>query len=656
VGFECYRIGDLALDAGTQEVTRNGEALTVPRLSFKLLLSLARHAPNVVSIQQLEKEVWAGLVVDKGTVNKRVLLLRKAIGDEDPDNPYIAVSRGRGYRLVCDVELCEQSESESVSANAGLKNWYQRSSVPMRLSYWLLAVVVLLALYHGYEHLVLERVPQSVDSTVLAENLPAPVVYEKTSIAVLPFVDLSEVQAHQFIGDGVAEEILRLLSGMEGLKVAARTSSFTFRDSASTTPEIARYLKVGSILEGSVSNYEDRIKITVQLIDAQTGYSLWSQQYDCAMIDIFDVQDEIAISVASFLELSVTESNRPDSGLTGTDNMEAFAYYLKGRELFNDRIHLRAEGLRDALSNFKKAVESDSRFAKAYASLALTYRLLASYDPSLDRFDYYEHAEEYARFALGLDPTSVDALAALATVYSSRGEFEKALVEFEKIRAMGVNDSNIAHWEAMMHIQLGYFDEVIKPLQKVLEIDPLNEYIAWILADAFTFTGEPEAAAQVLEQTEHFRYQQYMLGLTAINSKDYVRARELLRDVRMRSGILPATYADLIIDALQNPVSINNTAQRIVAAVTEGELDKLVGFEALLVLGSPVAFDLDIDPVTEILKPQLRAQVWNNWSVALRQDSRFKDWVRKLGYVKFWEKHGWPDRCGPTTPGDFECI
>lgn len=656
MGFECYRIGDLSLDAGTQEVTRNGEALAVPRLSFKLLLSLARHAPNVVSIQQLEKEVWAGLVVDKGTVNKRVLLLRKAIGDEDPDNPYIAVSRGRGYRLVCDVQLCDQPESESVAANVDSRNWYQRSSAPMRLSYWLLVVAVLLALYHGYEHQVIESVPQGEGGAVLTENVPAPMVYAKTSVAVLPFVDLSEVQAHQFIGDGIAEEILRLLSGMDGLNVAARTSSFSFRDSASTTPEIARYLKVGSILEGSVKNYDDRIKITVQLIDAQTGYSLWSQQYDRAMLDIFDVQDEIAISVARFLELSVTEDNRPRSVLTGTANMEAFAYYLKGREQFNDRIHLRAEGLRDALMNFRKAIESDPQFAKAYASLALTYRLIASYDPSLDRYDYYDHAEEYARFALGLDPTSTDAWAALATVHSSRGEFEEAMVAFEKLRALGAVDSNYTHWEAMMHVQMGYFNELIEPLQKVHEVDPLNEYIAWILADAFQFTGEPEAAAQILKRTEHFSFQQYMLGLTAINGKDYVKARELLRDVRMRSGILPAVYADLIIDALQSLTSVTDASQRIVAAVEKGELEKLVGFEALLILGSPAAFDLDIDPIREIPKPQIRAQVWNNWSVAMRQDPRFKDWVRKMGYVEFWEKHGWPDRCGPTTPGDFECI
>ena len=112
MGFECYRIGDLLLDAGTQEVSRDGNIVPIPRLSFRLLLSLACHAPNVVTIQQLEQEVWAGLVVDRGTVNKRVLLLRKALNGDRGEDPYIAVVRGSGYRLIVPVERVSSSPDE----------------------------------------------------------------------------------------------------------------------------------------------------------------------------------------------------------------------------------------------------------------------------------------------------------------------------------------------------------------------------------------------------------------------------------------------------------------------------------------------------------------------------------------------------------------
>jgi len=152
VGFECYRIGDLLLDAGTQEVTRNGTVVPVPRLSFKLLLSLARHAPNVVSTQQLETEVWAGLVVDRGTVNKRVLLLRKALGEEKGTDPYIAVVRGSGYRLIAPVDRIDASPETSVKEDTTRKSWFQQRSSAMRTtSYWLLGIVAVLALYHGLQ-------------------------------------------------------------------------------------------------------------------------------------------------------------------------------------------------------------------------------------------------------------------------------------------------------------------------------------------------------------------------------------------------------------------------------------------------------------------------------------------------------------------------
>jgi hypothetical protein len=124
----------------------------------------------------------------------------------------------------------------------------------------------------------------------------------------------------------------------------------------------------------------------------------------------------------------------------------------------------------------------------------------------------------------------------------------------------------------------------------------------------------------------------------------------------MRSGTMPPEFADLLIDALENPARIPVASQMIVTAIQAGELDKLVGFESLLILGSPRAFDLGIDPVTDIKNLQLHAQIWNNWAIEFRQDPRFKEWVAALGYVDFWRKYGWPDRCRPTGLTDFECI
>ena len=657
MGFECYRIGDLLLDAGTQEVTRNGTAVPVPRLSFKLLLSLARHAPNVVSAQQLETEVWAGLVVDRGTVNKRVLLLRKALSQGEDADPYIAVIRGSGYRLIAQVERIDASPEPSAQESADRQNWYQRSSHAIRTtSYWLLGIVAVLALYQGFQDASITTSEPGIAGDATSRAQPIAPAYSQKSIAVLPFVDLSDGQVHQYLGDGIAEEVINLLAGMDGLGVAARTSSFAFRDSSAIAVEIAAKLRVGTILEGSIRHSGNRIRVTAQLIDTHTGYHIWSKNYDRTFDEVFEVQDDIAFNIAQSLKLTLDESGQPDSRGATTGDIEAFALYLKGRELFNDRIHLRSEGLRQALDYFTQAVEQDPEFARAYAGIASVYWLLTSYDDSLDKESYFELAEANANFALEFNPASADALSALASIQSARGDIEQAAALFEHIRVIGSNDSNIAHWEAMLRIRLGYFDELIDPLTAVYRLDPLNEHIGWSLAAAFNFSGRPAEAAGILKELQHFTYRQYVLGLTAINQGDYAQARELLRDARMRSGKLPAAFADLIIDALEDPGLKAAAAQQFVSAVGAGELTKLVGFESLLILGSPRAFDLGVDPLSDIIRIQINAQLWNNWAVAVRQSPGFKTWVETLGYVDFWRRHGWPDRCRPTGHDDFECI
>jgi TolB-like protein/DNA-binding winged helix-turn-helix (wHTH) protein/Flp pilus assembly protein TadD len=657
VGFECYRIGDLLLDAGTQEVTRDGTAVPVPRLSFKLLLSLARHAPNVVSTQQLEQEVWAGLVVDRGTVNKRVLLLRKALNEDKNEDPYIVVVRGSGYRLVVPVERVGSPPPEATQEQKPLQNLFQRSSGTIRTaSYWLLGIVAILVLYKGFLSTDLDDADtgRRIDSVTATQ--PATMAYSQKSIAILPFVDLSDGQAHQYLGDGIAEEVINLLTGMDGLSVAARTSSFAFRDTSSTIIEISHALKVGTVLEGSIRHSGNQMRVTAQLIDAQTGYHLWSKNYDRTFGEVFEVQDDIALNISQSLKLTMDEGSRPDSASGITSDIEAFSLYLKGRELFNDRIDLRDEGLREALDFFRLSAEQDPGFAKAHSGIALVYWLLTSYDDTLDKEAYFKLSEASANFALELDPGATGALSALASVHTARGELEEAAAMFERVRAIGSNDSNIVHWEAMLHIRLGYFDELIDTLTEVYRLDPLNEHIGWSLAAALNFSGEPEKAAVILPELEHFTYRQYVLGLVAINKGNFAEARDLLRDVRMRSGVLPASFADSLIDALEDPALAEEVAQGVLSATRSGEMQVGVAFESLLILGSPHVFDLDIDPLHDINRKQMHAQIWNNWAVAVRQDPRFKEWVDALGYVDFWRKYGWPDRCKPTGADDFECI
>lgn len=654
VGFECYSIGDLLLDAGTQEVTRDGSPIAVPRLSFKLLLSLARNAPNVVSSEQLEQEVWSRLVVDRGTINKRVLLLRKSLGEDRGEGPYITVVRGSGYRLTVAVERLEACPDELAKPEVASRSIFGSiSQVARSVIYGLIGLIMVFGLIRGYQGYSGDA---GLAEDKLTESDDTAVVFSQRSIAVLPFVDLNDDQAHHYIGDGLAEEVISLLSGMPGLGVAARTSSFSFRDSSSTIAEIAAKLKVGTILEGSFRHSDGQLRITAQLIDTRTGQHIWSQNYDRSFQQVFEVQDDIAFNIAQSLKLTLDAGTQLNSRQGMTGEIEAFKFYLKGRDLLNERIHLRSAGLHQALQAFSEAIEIDPKFARAHAGIATVYWLLTSYDTSLDRDRYYELAETSANFALALNPDSTEALSALAAISSERGEVEKAAKNFDRIREIGTESSSNISWEALLHIRLGYFEELIAPLSEHYALEPLNEHIAWALADALMYSGKSEQAVDILLQLRHFSFRNYYLGLCAIYVQDFATAREYLRDAEIRSGVLPAVYADLLIDGLEDSSRFDDTVRTFLAAAENGSLDKLISFESLLVLGSPEAFTLGINPFTDINRAQVNALVWNNWAVTLRRDKRFKDWVTTLGYVDFWHKFGWPDRCRQTGLNDFECI
>jgi len=660
VGFECYRIGDLLLDAGTQEVTREGTVLQVPRLSFKLLLSLARHAPNVVTTGQLEEEVWEGLVVDRGTVNKRVLLLRKALSGDSAEDPYVGVVRGTGYRLIVPVERIESIPDDTpqdTKPAPGEPGWYRRSSDTVRtVTFWLLGVVAIIVLFKGFKDATVDtREPVAANARQSTYQAPA-TTFSPKSVAVMPFVDLSDSQAHMYLGEGIAEDVINLLAGMDGLNVVARTSSFAFGGTNATLSEIAARLRVGTVLEGSIQYSEDRIRVTAQLIDANTGFHIWSQTYDRDFSELFEVQDDIAFNIAETLKLTLDESAHPDSANSMTADMEAFKLYLKGRDLMNDRIHLRTEGLHAALDNFNAAIERDPKFVRAHAAVATVYWLLTAYDSSLDKQSYYENAEASAKFALEINPNSLEALGALASVYASRGQLLQAAELYDRIRALGKGGSDIVFWEALLHIRLGYFEELIDTLTSEYEGDPLNEHIAWVLADALNYSGKPAQAIDILNNLQYFSFRDYYLALAAIYTGDFETARRYLRDTRTRSGTLPARFADLLIDALENPDAKQGVADEFVAASKAGDLDRLVCFESLLIIDSPRAYDLGIDPRTDFRNIQIIAQVWENWAVEFRRDPRFKEWVREMGYLDFWKKRGWPDRCRPTGVDDFECI
>ncbi|HEX3533449.1 MAG TPA: protein kinase, partial [Gemmatimonadaceae bacterium] len=264
-------------------------------------------------------------------------------------------------------------------------------------------------------------VPVSIQAT------PLPTVSAAKSVAVLPFANMSADPDNEYFADGIAEEIINALTKIQSLRVASRTSSFTFKGKDEDISEIGRKLKVSAVLEGSVRKVGNKLRITAQLINAADGYHLWAEQYDREMEDIFAIQDDIAQAIVKSLRVILSEGEKLALGKVRTVDVDAYHYYLRGRKFFHEH---RRKSLEYAVQMYEKAIETDPEYALAYAGAAIACSLLYIY------FDSREvnslQADVASRKALELGPDLAEAHLARAFALRIAKKLGDAEKEFEQ--------------------------------------------------------------------------------------------------------------------------------------------------------------------------------------------------------------------------------
>jgi TolB-like protein/DNA-binding winged helix-turn-helix (wHTH) protein/Tfp pilus assembly protein PilF len=363
-----YRVADLRIDVGQQRVTRADVEITLPKLSFDLLLVLIRAAPDVISIDELMSRVWPGLVVSPETVSQRIKLLRDALGD-DPRNPrYIAGLRGRGYRLIGPVADAAprdlKPESQPTSAPVTIDT---PADIPLRSrARPLLALAAVGLLVSLIAWILVQRTPPAA-TTRLPPTSVVVAGLSTRSVAVLPFENMSGDSGDDYIGLGLAEMVLNRLSDVPALLVIARTSSFAFRGKNVDAREIGRKLNARYLVEGSVQRAGQRLRVTAHLVDTESGHQFNALRFDRNFSDLFKVQDEIAEQVVADLEVSLggLDTHRPEQARNV--KFDAYLAYLQGRALLE---HWRLADTAPAIERFSQAIEIDPSFAAAYAQLA----------------------------------------------------------------------------------------------------------------------------------------------------------------------------------------------------------------------------------------------------------------------------------------------
>ena len=343
------------------------------------------------------------------------------------------------------------------------------------------------------------------DATAAAA--PAAIQPEVPSIAVLPFANMSADPENEFFADGVSEEIINTLGQIEGLRVAARGSAFSFKGKHVDPREVGQKLRVSSVLDGSVRKAGKRLRITAELVNAKNGYQLWSERYDRELADIFEIQDEIARTIADRLEVTLTGEKEAPLVKRATDDLNAYEAYLKGRGL----LYRRGPFIFDALKCFEKAVELDPDYGLAWAGLA-DGRTTLGFFGMVAPEKTMPQAKAAASRAVQLDDSLAEAHCALAMT-AALHDFDVPTARQEFRRSMELNSKypQAAAWFTCLILSWidGQFDEGVTLMTPIVEQDPLSGYDrgmrAWLLAFSGRYDeGIAEALAAVELDPESF--------------------------------------------------------------------------------------------------------------------------------------------------------
>jgi len=452
----------------------------------------------------------------------------------------------------------------------------------------------------------------------------------RRSIAVLPFANMSGDAENEYFCDGLTEELLNSLSNVDGLRVAARTSSFSFKNSNPKISDVGQSLNVANVLEGSVRRSGERLRITVQLVNSANGYHVWSQRYEREMKDVFEIQDDITSAVVSALKLKLFGRGSP-LRKKRCESTEAYEAYLKGL-FFHNKFGV--ANVKAAIEYFEKAVAIDPDFALAYAHLSVSYRLLVA-NGTLDPRAYGPRAEDLALRALSLDPDLADAHLALAWIRSDAWRFDEAMREVEKAIALSPNYPAARISNAFLLSIFGRADEAVEQVKLARDLDPLSTRAAtsvgWIMYAVRRFDDAIENCQKVLELNPDLSSPYFYLGSSytakglykeAIAS--YERAISLDPDATGLFIYQAALYVmsgdrrkgDELIEKLMNRVDYVSPGELAIYHVATGDNDR--------------ALEL-LNKAFNERDPQLQFVGFDPLFDPLRSDPRFVDLIRRIG-------------------------
>ena len=461
--FQAFR-----LDTANQCLWRGQERVPIPPKPYDMLRYLVENPGRLVTQDEFLAKLWPEIYVNPELIRKYILDIRKILGDR-PDKPeFIETVTKRGYRFIASVV---DEDATTPTNPTTIEEGVQMETIPSRpegsprkRSLWklvlspVLAVVVAAAI--GREL----RVTRT-DRTVPSSN--------DTSIAVLPFADMSPGKDQEYFSDGLAEQLIHELAKEPGLKVVGRSSAFQFKGRNEDLRAVGRKLGVANVLEGSVRRDGNHLRITAELIKADDGFQLWSQTYDREISDVFAVQDEISRSTTEALQLKLLgSSSQAVPSTVRSANPEAYQTYLQA-SYFTGR-GTGKEDLGKALAYSDAAIKLDDKYAPTWALRASVQNMMAQYGLT-EVSEGYRKARDDAERAIALDPTSASAYLALAqTQIFYDWDWDAANTCLTKAAVLEPSNAEVFSIRSHLSVVLGNLDEAIKLAEQAVALEPLR--------------------------------------------------------------------------------------------------------------------------------------------------------------------------------------
>ena len=653
-----YRFDAFELDPVRRRLLRDGKAIALKPKVFETLLVLVRNSGRVMDKDELMQLVWPDTVVEEVNLAHNISVLRKALGQQPDENPFIITIPGRGYGFVAEVTKTEGnvpasatiSEYELTRSRLVVQEETEESPLPSAHEFYATGTDarLLRAKPKGKIGAGLERKKYLIAALVVIalaitivlvindsrQRKPQPSNQIK-SIAVLPFKPLASESRDESLEMGMADTLIAQLSNIKDINVRPITAVRKYAGVEQDAVAAGREQKVDAVIDGQIQKSGDKIRVTVRMLRVEDGASLWTSQFDEDMKNIFRVQDSISERVSTVLAVKLTGEEREQLVKSYTDDAEAYQLYLMGRYHVN---RLTDDGILKSLEYFQRAIEKDPNFALAYAGLAGSYNALGGFNVRPPR-EVYPNARSAALTALKLDQLLAQAHTELAMVHFAF-DWDWAGAEREFRRAIEINPSDsVAHYSYAYYLAfLGRFDDAISEIKRAQELDPVSLVkvtgLGQILLLARRYDEAIEQCGKALEMDPNLGFAHWLLGLGYMYKRSYEPAIKALQKSIPLSGDSPDEPASL---AQAYALSGNKTeARKILDELKQQANRKYISPGSMAILYCLVG---DKDQAFALLEKAYDER--DNMIVllkidpyfdALRSDRRFTDLLLRVGF------------------------